>query len=153
VIEQFNGKNAFLSNFYEAPFEATTFFNLGNHDRLRFPTVEHWFQAHKASEFDTFEYIRTAPTPSEAKRRGRRIHPRQGWDQIREDVMRQGIFHKFNQNDELRQMLKDTGEEELQEGNHWGDVFWGRTKKEGEWQGFNRLGEMLMELREELLGG
>lgn len=154
MIEEFNGQNAYLSNFYRAPFKATTFFNLGVHDTIEFPTVEHWFQAHKAREWESFAYILSAPTPGEAKRRGRRINPRDDWDQMREDVMRYGLRMKFEQNPDLAQKLMATRDEDLQEGNSWGDMYWGRIRRPEDqvWMGANRLGELLMELRDELAG-
>ena len=40
----------------------------------------------------------------------------------------------------------NTGDEELIEGNNWGDRFWGQCDGEG----INKLGQLLMKVREEL---
>jgi predicted NAD-dependent protein-ADP-ribosyltransferase YbiA (DUF1768 family) len=45
-------------------------------------------------------------------------------------------------------MLIDTGDQELIEGNWWGDVIWGVCNGKGE----NHLGKILMEVRKELKG-
>lgn len=42
-------------------------------------------------------------------------------------------------------MLLKTGDEELVEGNTWGDTFWGVCKGKGR----NELGKILMKVREE----
>ena len=47
---------------------------------------------------------------------------------------------------ELRDLLLATGEQELIEGNHWGDVYWGKVGDKGK----NMLGRLLMLIREEL---
>lgn len=53
---------------------------------------------------------------------------------------------KFSQNEELRNRLLATGDEQLEEGNTWGDRIWGTVNGIGE----NRLGNILMRVREEL---
>ena len=70
---------------------------------------------------------------------------RKDWDDVKLDVMLWGIREKFK-NEDLRQLLMETGEEELVEGNWWGDKFWGVSNGEGE----NHLGKILMRVREEV---
>lgn len=53
---------------------------------------------------------------------------------------------KFSQNTELKKRLLSTGNEHLEEGNTWGDKIWGTVNGVGE----NRLGKILMRIREEL---
>lgn len=55
---------------------------------------------------------------------------------------------KFSQHPDLAEKLVSTGDMHLEEGNWWGDVFWGVDKKTGE--GENHLGIILMRLRDEL---
>lgn len=52
---------------------------------------------------------------------------------------------KFS-NREVANLLILTGDEELIEGNWWGDKFWGIYNGEGE----NHLGKLLMKIRGEL---
>jgi len=47
---------------------------------------------------------------------------------------------------ELQDMLLATGQQELEEGNWWGDDFWGKCTKNGQ----NKLGIILMLVRDEL---
>ena len=59
--------------------------------------------------------------------------------------MLQGLRLKFAI-PELAEKLLATGEAELIEGNSWGDTTWGVYKDIGE----NRLGKLLMQVRQEL---
>jgi predicted NAD-dependent protein-ADP-ribosyltransferase YbiA (DUF1768 family) len=53
---------------------------------------------------------------------------------------------KFVRDGHLARMLDDTGSEWLQEGNTWGDTFWGVDLATG--VGDNMLGQLLMVRRE-----
>lgn len=53
---------------------------------------------------------------------------------------------KFTQNEDLKQRLLETGDMYLEEGNTWGDRTWGTINGKGQ----NRLGKILMKVREEL---
>lgn len=141
MIEMFDGKYAFLSNFYPSPI---TF------DGITFPTVENWFQAWKTENPAEFKAIATADTPGKSKRLGRHCTLRKDWEEVKVDVMRDGLRLKFK-DPALRAKLLATGDEELIEGNTWHDRTWGRcvcAKCGG--QGKNLLGQLLMELREEI---
>jgi predicted NAD-dependent protein-ADP-ribosyltransferase YbiA (DUF1768 family) len=46
----------------------------------------------------------------------------------------------------LRELLIATGDEEIREGNTWGDTYWGICHGIG----FNHLGEIIMKIRTEL---
>ena len=153
MITRFEGEHAFLSNFYPSPFVASSYFNLGVDDEVTFPTVEHWLQAHKATSWGDFVAVLSAPTPGLAKRAGRNLSEiRPGWDEERVDVMYAGLSHKFA-DERLARLLVATGEEDLVEGNDWGDRYWGAVWDEAEqaWVGENQLGLLLMYVRGELL--
>jgi len=53
---------------------------------------------------------------------------------------------KFEQNPDLAAKLIATGDEELVEGNTWGDTYWGVCRGVGQ----NKLGKILMNVRQEL---
>ena len=72
--------------------------------------------------------------------------PRPDWDVVKEDVMRQAVRAKFEQNRRLREQLLATGDEELVHQSE-SDLFWGRNK---EGAGDNRLGVIIMEIRQAL---
>ena len=128
VIDSFTGEYRFLSNFYPS-----------------IPIVEYEYQAAKTDEPHQKDWIRSARTPGEAKRRGRRVHMRSDWEQVKVDVMLFLLRMKFSI-PELKQKLLETGDTELTEGNTWGDTFWGVCNGVGE----NNLGKLLMKVREEL---
>ena len=137
VIDSFSEEFEFLSNFF--PSKITDF--EGN----IYPTVEHYFQAMKTLDPEKRKIIAAAPTPGQAKRLGRKVNLRKDWEEIKLDVMKTALRQKFSKPG-LRQMLLDTGDAELIEGNWWGDTYWGVCNVVGE----NHLGELLMEIREEL---
>lgn len=136
TISNFRGRYYFLSNFYPAPIK------YGNHTFLN---NEAAFQAMKcpsrANEFYLLD-------PSEAKRLGRRVKLREDWEEVKELIMYEICYHKFTQNPDIRKMLLDTDDAELIEGNTWGDKIWGVCNGVGE----NRLGKILMRIRDELKG-
>lgn len=115
-----------------------------------YPTAEHAFQALKTRDPAEREKVRSAPTPAAAKQRGKRVTLREDWDTYRFVVMEQVVREKFR-DPELARLLLATGERELIEGNTWRDTTWGCIRgKDGTWKGHNRLGEILMRVREEL---
>lgn len=56
------------------------------------------------------------------------------------------VWQKFSNSPELAKMLLETGDAVLEEGNDWGDTFWGICDGKGE----NHLGKILMHTREKL---
>lgn len=136
MIDSFKGKYWFLSNFYPQ-----SVFYKGRGYR----TVEHAYQAAKTRSPQEHDWVRRAKTPGLAKYRGRQVQIRSDWESIKLDVMFELIRWKF-QSPELRAALLGTGDEELVEGNSWGDRYWGIYDGEGE----NHLGKILMQVREEI---
>lgn len=114
-------------------------------------TSEHYFQAQKFAGTEHEELIRLKASPMIAARMGRsRSRPlRPDWEQVKDDVMRAAVLAKFQAHADLRQLLLDTGDEELVE-RTTGDYYWGCGSKG---TGMNRLGRILMEVRETLRGG
>ena len=82
-----------------------------------------------------------------AKKAGREIICRSDWKEIKDSVMELALRIKF-QNKVLCEKLLNTGNSELVEGNWWGDTYWGVCEGKGE----NRLGKILMKIRDELRG-
>ena len=136
-ISAFRGAYDFLSNFYPAPI---------TYNGLVFQNNEAAFQVAKCPERSAeFCFL----NPSEAKRLGRRVKLRNDWDQIKDMVMYEICKAKFRQNPDLAERLISTSNFELIEGNNWGDHIWGVCDGYGE----NRLGKILMRIREELIHG
>ncbi len=112
------------------------------------PTSEHYFQAQKFAGTEHEEAVRHAKTPKQAAEMGReRSRPlRANWEQVKDDVMREAVRQKFRTHADIRQVLLDTGDEDLIE-NAPGDVYWGGG---ADGSGQNRLGKILMEVRAQL---
>lgn len=140
MINVFEGEFAFLSNFYPSPIKK---------DGIEYPTVEHFFQAMKTTNLEERRAIAKARTPGVAKRMGRQVHLRPEWEDIKVDVMRQGLNLKFSDLN-LRMRLLNTGSTPLIEGNVWHDNTWGdcTCSRCTDIQGHNILGKLLMDLRE-----
>jgi N-glycosidase YbiA len=126
-----------FSNF--APFPITV-------DGLRYPTSEHFFQAQKMVEAKDREAIRKAKTPSEAASMGRdrKRTLRRDWESVKVSVMRRALDAKFRQHPVLRDLLLSTNDALLVEHTE-NDAYWGDG---GDGRGQNKLGTLLMELRE-----
>jgi ribA/ribD-fused uncharacterized protein len=143
-IAEFQGVNRFLSNFWPVPSALV----LAGTD-LKFTTVEHAYQAAKVTPGNRtlLEHIWDAPTPGQAKRRGREVPIRAGWDGMKLAVMENLVRQKFDpaKNPHLWRLLVSTGDAVLEEGNKWGDRFWGVCGGTGE----NHLGKILMKVRAE----
>jgi N-glycosidase YbiA len=160
MISEFQGDDRYLSNFWIAEVM---------YEGARYPTVEHAYQAAKSIIHEDREIIRRLRSPGEAKRAwknelchqcngkgcsackgsgyklGRKLTLRSDWQEINLNLMYEFVKQKFHYAD-LKKLLLATGDQELQEGNNWGDVFWGICRGKGE----NHLGKILMRVREEL---
>lgn len=135
-VSRFREEHRFLSNFWPSPLM------LGIHI---YPTLEHAYQAAKAVEASDREWIRSAETPGQAKRRGQSVECRTDWDDVKLEVMRDLLYLKFMRGSLLAEKLDQTGDAHLAEGNTWGDTFWGVDETQG---GLNHLGQLLMEIRQ-----
>lgn len=142
TIKKFAGKYDFLSNFYLSVITL---------DGMDYPTVEHAFQAAKTDDPDERRAIQEAVTPASAKKAGRIATLRPDWEEVKYSIMHDLVLQKFTRYPDLRQMLLDTGDAELIEGNNWNDRTWGMTKdKTGDYVGKNWLGKILMQVRDSL---
>lgn len=142
-ILRFEGEYAFLSNFYPAPILW---------QGVLFPTVEHAYQASKSPNPTDAWLLRFAQleTPGQAKWWGRKGDVRTDWQEVREFIMLDLLRLKF-QIPALRRSLLETGKCWLEEGNTWGDTFWGVCPP-ATGIGQNVLGKLLMTVRKELQG-
>lgn len=143
MITEFDGKYAFLSNFFYAPFV---------YDGIIYPTNEHFFQAMKTLDQEKRKQIAEAKTPGAAKRMGRQVQLREDWEEVKYTAMRVGVERKFDAHPGLAEKLIATGDAILIEGNSWHDNTWGSCfcSKCAAIAGKNWLGEILMERRKEL---
>lgn len=114
----------------------------------RWPTSEHYFQAQKFAGTPHEEEIRRAKKPRLAAEIGRdRRRPlRRDWESVKDGVMLDALRAKFSQHPDLRALLLSTGDARLVEHTER-DAYWGDG---GDGSGENRLGRLLMRVRDEL---
>jgi N-glycosidase YbiA len=142
-IDHFWGRYRWLSNFYPAYVV---------YEDIDFPTVEHAYQAAKTPDEAERLKIRDYEKPGRAKRAGREIMQRPGWDHPKWEAAKFGIMEallrqKFRKNSNFANWLLDTGNRPLIEGNNHDDKIWGVV---ADGTGENHLGKLLMKIRSEL---
>ena len=149
MIEKFEGRWRFLSNFYPVEIE---------HQGITYPSVEHYYVSMKCNNEqmlqgrhytigDFREMIARLPSPGMTKKIGQQMQVRKDWNEKRLEFMNWGVREKFK-NEELKELLISTGDMTLIEGNSWQDFFWGVCNGKGE----NHLGKILMKVRDEVRG-
>lgn len=137
----FQGDYYFLSNFYRTQF-AWDFWHCWD-------SAEAAFQSAKCLiEEERCKFTDISLSPNEAKRMGRRVQLRSDWEQVKDGIMEEIVHEKFFQIKPLARKLIATGDAELVEGNTWGDTYWGIDLHT--MQGQNKLGKILMKIRDEL---
>lgn len=150
MIDSFKGRWSFLSNFYPC---------LVEHQGIEYPSVEHFYVAMKidSDQFingnyytsgDFREMISKIASPGMVKKIGKKVKLRKDWDEKKLKVMNWGVREKFKKNEDLKELLLSTGDQEIVEGNTWGDVYWGVCDGKGK----NHLGKILMKVRDEIRG-
>jgi N-glycosidase YbiA len=112
------------------------------------PSSEHYFQAQKFAGTGEEESIRSADSAALARQLGcdAAKSSRPGWEEIKDEVMLTALRAKFRQHTDLVAKLLATDDamlvEHTEDENYWGDG--------GDGRGRNRLGELLMQVREEM---
>lgn len=140
IVEEFQGEYRWLSNFWV-------------YDTVRGLSVEHHYQAAKATNYEDYLRIMAAENAYEAKQLGKPIDKggilvvRSDWNDVRLILMEQFTREKYATNNVLKQKLLNTKGMLLIEGNKWGDTFWGVCNGVGE----NNLGKIIMKVRDEFL--
>ena len=140
-----SGKYGCFSNFYPCKVEF---------EGLVYGNSEAAWQSLKALDLDVRRRF-TTYTASGSKKMGRRVHLRPDWEDVKYDLMVDVCLAKFGQNEDLKQVLLSTGNEELVENTTgWHNNIWGNCEcprcasKEGK----NLLGKALMQVRDMLKG-
>ena len=154
MIDKFEGRWRFLSNFYPCVIE---------HQGIKYNSVESFYVAMKVNDQqlingkyytpgDFKEMIALIKNPAEVKKIGSKVKLRTGWDEKKFGFMEWAVREKFK-DESLKQMLLTTENKEIVEGNYWHDNFYGQCscdKCSG--KGKNKLGNLLMQIRSELTG-
>ena len=136
MIKSFRDEYYFLSNFYNVPV---------TWQGITYKNNEAAFQSAKVLDMDTRKCF-TVMDARTAKSYGRRVKLRPNWHLIKYDIMYEICLAKFTQNNDLKEKLLATGNKHLEEGNTWGDRDWGTVNGVG----LNKLGRILMTIRDEL---
>lgn len=130
MIDSFRDEYFFLSNFYPVEIKL---------DGIVYPNAETAFQAQKTLDVEERRKFSMLKNPVQAKRLGRKVKLRDDWEEVKLEIMTEIVSQKFLQHPHLIEMLLQTGDEELVEGNKW-DVCKGK--------GENHLGKILMKIRD-----
>lgn len=142
-----------LSNWYRAHFE---------YAGQNFVSVEQFMMYHKLltfRQYDLADQVMKTEDPAEAKKIGRTHFDNfddKLWTRISSTIVRRGVKAKFVQNPDLMKELLSTGNAVLAECSPY-DKVWGiglapddeRVYDTRKWDGKNKLGRILMILREE----
>jgi ribA/ribD-fused uncharacterized protein len=130
--------------------EYAGFLNISRHgfnlDGYKWKTVEHYFQASKYVHIPQYyNLIKNCSTPNKAIALGLSldIHIRKDWESVKEDVVRSALLAKFKTHVALSQLLVKSGFEMIIVSSE-NDSYWGVVNHKN---GYNRLGVLLMELR------
>jgi len=146
IIESLRGEYRWLSNFFPCTI---------NYTGETFPSTEHAYQAYKTEDPLWHEAIRIASTPTISKQKGMAAPLRPDWDSIKDSIMLDVLLIKFK-DITLRNKLLETYPKYIIEGNVWHDNHFGVCLLEdcdkcGDKKGKNVLGNLLMQVREEIM--
>ena len=146
----------FLSQWWRSDFEV---------DGVTYNTAEQYMMAGKARLFEDEEVlgrILESKNPSEQKAFGRvvRNFVKSEWDAVSRDIVYEGNYAKFTQNEDLKEKLLSTDPLILVEASPY-DIIWGiglsatdaQRLDPKNWQGMNWLGEVCTKVREDIKNG
>lgn len=146
-------QNGYLSNWYMSDFE---------YNNITFSSMEQYMMYMKAMLFKDTEIaqeILKTSNVAEIKALGRKVRNfnDKEWDKHKEEIITNGLYAKFSQNDTLKNKLLATGQAVLAEC-AVNDRIWGigLSMKDNNrlniksWRGQNLLGKCLMTVREKL---
>lgn len=140
MIREFKGEYRWLSNFASCKI---------HFDGRLFASVEHAYMSAKSKDLAWKKFCADSNnSPGTVKKKSKEIVLREDWPSMKVEVMRELLEKKFSQRP-YRSLLLKTGDLYIQEGNWWGDSFWGVDFKTN--TGENNLGLLIMAVREELV--
>ena len=129
---------------------------------ITYPTAEHWMMAEKARLFndsDIEAQIIKSMVPGQVKALGRQIKgfDEELWMNNRFDIVVEGNFHKFTQNEAMKEYLLNTHERVLVEASPVDNIWGIGLSKESKnienpntWRGSILLGFALMKVRDRI---
>jgi predicted NAD-dependent protein-ADP-ribosyltransferase YbiA (DUF1768 family) len=154
MITRFKGKYDFL---------APAYYCLAGYDGVIYNSAEAAFLASQCDDpYFRSMFRRTALPIWRARELAKRLQKRRDWTpELSVELMRQITLDKFYRSPNLRNLLLATRLERIVAENNWHEQFWGRcicNTRRGKYgrkdaclvPGSNRLGEILMSVREQL---
>jgi len=139
MISEFQNEYRWLSNF--APVIVVL-------DEVEYPSVEQAYMSAKSDEAVWKEFCAAADiNPKWVKKLSTLIVVKPDWELMKLEVMKSCLVQKYN-TEHYRTQLLETGDEYIQEGNRWGDTYWGVCLETH--TGENNLGKLIMEIRKTL---
>jgi ribA/ribD-fused uncharacterized protein len=139
IIREFQGAYRWLSNFSACKIVL---------DGVEYASVEHAYMSAKSTDSKWKLFCSLTKSPGVVKKASRSIALPQDWDSQKVLVMKQCLEQKFSQ-EPYRSLLLATHNAVIQEGNRWGDTFWGVCLRTG--IGKNILGKLIMGIRQSIV--
>ena len=141
MIKEFRGATKWLSNFELVDIE---------YKGMTYPSSEHAYMSAKNESVGwKFKCADRSLTCGDIKSLGSKVELREDWEDIKLQVMEEILTIKFSK-EPYRTKLLDTGVQNLQEGNHHQDRFWGISFYDVPNEGENHLGRIIMRIRDKL---
>lgn len=149
IIFEYNGEFKWLSNFDIFQNEEDYIVDVFG---IKYPSVEHAYQANKFNSPDLREIISNHPSIGlkktvRAMLEANPLHTNKLFHRDKAYIMSDLLAHKFVI-PHYKNLLLSTGDKPLIEGNRWNDKFWGVCLKT--FKGRNLLAEMHMNIRKDL---
>ena len=146
IIDWFFDEYRYLSNYHIQPII---------YNGKSYISTENAYQASKTTLEEAHEDIRLASSPGKSKKLGQLVKLRPDWEEVKEQIMREVVWLKFNADADLANKLISTNNAYLIEGTVWHDNFYGICLKKNCEKcehkiGKNILGKILMETRKRL---
>lgn len=138
MITEFRGEYSWLSNFYACPIHKGDY---------KYSCVENAYQSAKNDD-PRWKRFCSNNDPKIVKKKSKHVPLITGWHDYKHVVMYFCLKRKFRK-EPFRFNLLTTGDEYIQEGNTWGDTYWGVCLTTG--KGKNVLGKLIMSIRNEIL--
>ncbi len=139
MIFKFQKEHRWLSNF--APVQIVL-------DGFEYPSVEHAYISAKSDEAVWKEFCTSKDIePKWVKKMSGLIKINPDWELEKLHVMKACLIQKYH-TEPYRTKLLEKGDQYIQEGNNWGDKFWGVCLETN--TGENILGKLIMKIRETL---
>lgn len=144
MISEFKEKYRWLSNFSPV---------IVKFRGRNYPSVEHAYMSTKSHDKKWKDFCADPNnSAAEVKKASKDIELSDYWELEKLNVMWECLEKKFTQQP-YKSLLLDTGNQNIQEGNYWGDEFWGVNLKTEPNKGENHLGRMIMQLRDKIRQG